>query len=802
MIVLHLTCDRLRKILEQEQANGYRDRAVMGGLDRFLSNFAASNRDLVLPEAQYSTLDARQRGEWVASVLRHLDAGIGPVPDKTPASRKEPEASIFIPESSGRFLEAPVTTVKGIRTALAGKFEKLGIRTVRDLLYFFPNRHADYTRIRRISELYEDEEQTIVATVWQATEKITARRKRLTEAVLGDDTGNVRAVWFNQPYLARKLTPGTRIVVSGKVSVYGHIASFQSPQWEMFEGDDLTHTGRLVPVYPLTAGLAGRTVRRLVKENLDRWLPEAPDFLPAEVRKNAGLLPLSEAIRQAHYPDSLELKERARRRLAFDELLSIQLNVLARKRDRQEETGFALDADLGRLRGFLQSLPFDMTSAQKRALNEVGEDLGKSKPMSRLLQGDVGSGKTVVAAAAMLLAAVNGCQAVIMAPTEILAEQHFDTLCGLFRRAGGAPGMGKPIASFESGLPCPVGAGLLTGSLKDKARQEVVEGIASGRLNILAGTHALIQEGVDFHRLGLCVVDEQHRFGVMQRTRLRRKGESPHLLVMSATPIPRTLALTLYGDLDISVINEMPPGRTPIKTRFLKPEQRQGAYNFLRSQVSSGRQAFIICPLIEESDSIDTKAAVTEYDRLSKSVFPDLRLGLLHGRMSAADKEEVMRAFKKHELQVLVSTPVVEVGVDVPNATVMLIEGADRFGLAQLHQFRGRVGRGEHKSYCLLLAETASVEAGKRLELLAATSDGFLLAEKDLELRGPGEFFGTRQSGLPDLKMAKLTDTALLEIVRREAVRLLKIDPYLTRPEHAALGREAARRWDSGGELN
>jgi ATP-dependent DNA helicase RecG len=543
-------------------------------------------------------------------------------------------------------------------------------------------------------------------------------------------------------------------------------------------------------------------VRKLVKAALDRWLAELADFLPEGIRKRAGLLPLSDAIGQAHYPDSEQAKAQARKRLAFDELFIIQLGVLSRKRDWQEESSNAFDADSGCLEPFFNALPFTLTAAQKRTFAEIQQDLGKSNPMSRLLQGEVGSGKTVVATAAMLLAAANGFQAALMAPTEILAEQHFESICSLLSRASGEAGNGKPCSNYISLLPYPVGVGLLTSGLRESSRRRVHEGIISGEINFVIGTHALIQKGVEFQRLGLCVVDEQHRFGVMQRLELRSKGASPHVLVMSATPIPRTLALTLYGDLDLSILDELPPGRVEIKTKWLNPGQRQSAYDFVRKQVAAGRQAFIICPLIEESEVIETKAATTEYQRLSQAVFSELRLGLLHGRLSSQEKDEVMQRFRSGELDILVSTPVVEVGVDVPNATVMLIEGADRFGMAQLHQFRGRVGRGEHQSYCLLLAETPSAEARERLSLLQRMHNGFALAEEDLRLRGPGEFFGTRQSGLPDLKMARLSDVGLLELARREAVRLFDADPYFQQPEHRLLEREVNLLWGSGGESN
>jgi ATP-dependent DNA helicase RecG len=426
-------------------------------------------------------------------------------------------------------------------------------------------------------------------------------------------------------------------------------------------------------------------------------------------------------------------------------------------------------------------------------------DLQKSRPMCRLLQGEVGSGKTVVATAALLIAAANGYQGAFMAPTEILAEQHFATLCQLLSRVGNQEEE-VYLRSYSGLLPRPLKLALLIGDIRQARKQKLQQSILEGDIDIIIGTHALVQKGLAFHQLGLAVVDEQHRFGVEQRSALREKGFNPHMLVMTATPIPRTLALTLYGDLDISVIDELPPGRQTVKTKWLKPQQRDSAYAFIRRQVVEGRQAFIICPLIEESEAIAAQAAVVEYERLSREVFPDLRLGLLHGRLSAADKDEVMERFRAGELDILVSTPVVEVGIDVPNATVMLVESADRFGLSQLHQFRGRVGRGQEQSYCMLLAENPSEVGRERLDIIESVQDGFRLAEEDLKLRGPGEFFGTRQSGLPDLRMAKLSDVALLEMARSEATNLFQIDPGLEKTEHHLLTRELARVWPKAGE--
>jgi ATP-dependent DNA helicase RecG len=802
---LNQTIESLRKVLKLEQAKGYSDKAVMGGLDRFLRNLSPPDEKLSrLLSLNYSALDTRARERWIKNILGQLDSEerMAPLPPKTITPKQKPLAQ-HARRDKGQSLDTSITSIKGINSSLASKFDKLGVKTVRELLYFFPRRHIDYSQRKLISELEVGVEQTIVATIWEAAQRGPRYRMRTTEAVVGDESGNIRVIWFNQPYLAKKLTTNSRIVLSGRVGEFRGRKVFQSPEWELLESDDLIHTGRLVPVYPLTAGLYPRTVRRLVKGTLDRWLPELTDFLPENVKKSAELLPLTEAIRQAHYPDSELSKGQARKRLAFDELFLIQLGVLAKKRDWQEEgIGNAFNVDSSYLEPFFNFLPFKLTSAQRRILAEIQSDLSKAKPMSRLLQGEVGSGKTVVATAALLLAAANGYQAALMAPTEILAEQHFNTICSLLGKASSEADGGTPVRKFSSMLPHPISVGLIIGGLKESSKQELQERVSAGEINIVIGTHALIQKGVDFRSLGLCVVDEQHRFGVMQRAILRSKGSFPHVLVMSATPIPRTLALTLYGDLDLSVLDELPPGRIEIKTRFLSPEQRQKAYDFVRKQVAERRQAFIVCPLIEESEAIETKAAITEYEHLSTSVFPELRLGLLHGRLNSAEKDEVMQRFRSGELDILVSTPVVEVGVDVPNATVMLIEGADRFGLAQLHQFRGRVGRGQHQSYCLLLAETPSAEAKERLSLLERIRNGFALAEEDLRLRGPGEFFGTRQSGLPDLKMAKLSDVELLELARREAIHLFEADPYLQQPEHRLLVREVSRLWYTEGELS
>jgi len=764
-------------------------------------------RQLHLIDSDYASLTKQQRKQWVDEVLRFLaevergegeksEAKVAPVASK-PSSGTRKSQRIAVKQS----LDSSITVVRGISSAMAARFKKLGVNTVRDLLYFFPHRHLDYSQRKTISQLTQGDEQTIIANVWQAQE-IRLGGRRSTEAIVGDETGNVRIVWFNNPYLAKQLTTNAQVVISGRVSLFNGRHVFESPEWELVGDEDLIHTGRLVPIYSLTRGLRPRQTRKLMKGFMDQWAWQVEDFLSPQLRERCNLLPLPQAISQAHYPEDEAVKDEARVRLAFDELFLLQLGVLGKKRDWQEsQPGGSFTIQRPVLDAFVKSLHFELTPAQQKVLEEILADLQKPSPMSRLLQGEVGSGKTVVATAALLMAAADDYQGAFMAPTEILAEQHFTTISQLLSRVGCEQGEEDYLRSYSGLLPRPLTVALLIGDINQARKQELQQRILGGEVDIVIGTHALIQKGVEFHRLGLAVVDEQHRFGVTQRSALRQKGFNPHVLVMTATPIPRTLALTLYGDLDLSVIDQLPPGRQVVKTKWLKPGQRASGYDFLRRQVAGGRQAFIICPLVEESEAIQAKAAIAEYERLSHQVFPDLQLGLLHGRMSSGDKDKVMRRFRSGKLDILVSTPVVEVGIDVPNAAVMLVESADRFGLSQLHQFRGRVGRGQEQSYCMLLALNPSEVARERLDIIEKVSDGFDLAEEDLRLRGPGEFFGTRQSGLPDLKMAKLSDVGLLELARSEAIKLFETDPGLGKPEHRLLAKELARVWPAeGGE--
>jgi len=686
------------------------------------------------------------------------------------------------PAPRAESLTQPLNAVLKIRAQEWEKLERLGLRTVEDALYYLPRDYYDCRNPVPLNKLRLGMTTTIVGTLQTVNVRKTARNHTIVEAKIADGTAIVRVSWFNQQHVARVLRPhiGQRIAVSGHTELYNNYLQFVPRDYEFPDEDEAIHTGRLVPVYPLTEGLTQRWLRGVIRKALDAALHLVVDPLPPDLRRDHALPPLQEALRAYHMPADEEEKGAATHRLAFDELLCVSIGMLRRKRDWQQGApARPIPHDPDALERFEAELPFALTGAQRRVLRVILGDMARSVPMSRLLQGDVGSGKTVVAAAALLVAAQAGLQGAIMAPTEILAEQH-------------ARSMARVLAPFG------VEVALLTGSVKGPERKRVYAGAADGSISLLVGTHALIQEGVTFDRLALAVVDEQHRFGVEQRGALRQKGYNPHVLAMTATPIPRTLSLTLYGDLDVAVIDERPPGRQPIETSWVPSDAT--AYRVVREQVTAGRQAFVVCPLVEESDKSEARAAVAEQKRLQRDVFPDLSVGLLHGKMKGSEKEAILKRFRDGEIQILVATSVVEVGIDVPNATVMVVQEANRFGLAQLHQFRGRVGRGAEQSYCILLAEGASAVGQQRLQALTATDDGFKLAEEDLRLRGPGEFWGTRQSGVPELTVAGVGDARVIEEARGAAERVVAADPDLTQPAHQLLAARVERFWSRGSE--
>ena len=726
-----------------------------------------------------------------------------PAEYRPPASetRRAAKPSAYQPPP-GLGLDAPVTVITGIGEANAQKLAKLGLGTIEDLLYFFPTRYDDYSALKTINQLEYGEQVTIIGKVASTRKQRLKTGQVIFRAVIEDLSGMIECSWFTTntfvDTLAKQFTEGREVVISGKVSEYMGRLVFQQPTHEPSEQEWVTG-GNIVPVYRLTEGLQPLLLRRVMKRVSEYWSSRVHEYLPDSVRRPLNLMPLNEALREIHFPKDPRVQEQARRRLAFDELFVLQVAIQQQRMRWRGEPAQPLRIGEPTVDRLASAVPFSLTKAQQRAVQRIHEDLGKPFAMHRLLQGDVGSGKTVVAALGMAMTATVGAQSAMMAPTEILAEQHYKSLSRLFEAMG--PVIGEGAETSASPMR-PIQIALLTGSVKGAERKAIYEGLADGSIHVVVGTQALIQEGVEFKNLCFVCIDEQHRFGVEQRTALRQKGKefSPHTLVMTATPIPRTLALTLFGDLDNTILDEMPPGRQPITTHWFSPAERERAYSFVRNQVEQGRQAFVICPLVEESEKVEAKAAVEEHARLQRDIFPKLKLGLLHGRMKPAEKDAVMSAFAAGELNILVSTSVVEVGIDVPNATVMMIEGADRFGLSQLHQFRGRVGRGQHASYCLLIADggkdgkTGSV-VDERLQAIVNTQDGFKLAEKDLEIRGPGEFFGTRQSGDPELRLVNFRDRDLLERAREQAERLTETDPQLTQADHAGLLQKVNAFW-------
>jgi ATP-dependent DNA helicase RecG len=851
--------EKLRKFFRLEHENGYANTAIIGGLAEMLGYWEGEARaDGIQEEViqavvqrlrSYDGLSPQSRADALKGLWKRIGDTYPEAQQKTqqrprpPSGQPQPQAQpqvdssetesprseqprrpeSFPPQNRGEYkprpmpqarsenvpgartsatpaaLDAKLTVLQGVGPRHAETLAKLGLYTLGDVLYYYPRRYNDYSQLKPIKELFYGEQVTVIGTIQSVhTRPIRGGKASVIETIIGDGTGALRLSYFNQPWLANRFKQGDAISVSGKVDQYLGRLVMNSPDWESVEVESL-HTNRIVPVYSLTERINQKWLRNLMRQVVEYWAPTVPDALSESIRNSARIMPLGEALLQVHFPASQDKLKAARERLAFDEIFYLQMGVLRQKRDWKSVDARRFSVSDEWLGARLTGLPFTLTSAQQTALADIRVDLDSGKPMNRLIQGDVGSGKTVVAALAAAMITSNGAppsetsQAAIMAPTSILAEQHYRSFTNFFTESD------SKLPDSQEQAPAPQTIRLLTGDTPEAEKEEIRAGLSNNTIKIIIGTHAVIEPNVQFADLQFVVIDEQHRFGVEQRAELRSKGTNPHLLVMTATPIPRSLALTLYGDLDISVMNEMPAGRQPVNTYVLRPQERERAFTLLRGQIKDGKQAFIIYPLIEESEKIEARAAVDDYETLSKEVFPDLKLGLLHGRMRPAEKDDVMFKFRDKEYNILVSTTVVEVGVDVPNATVMLIEGADRFGLAQLHQLRGRVGRGSDQSYCLLIPTHEDATENERLQAMTESTDGFFLAEKDLQIRGPGEFLGTRQSGYASsLRMASITDVKLIEKARTQAQKLFEQDPDLSQPENTLLAEALGIFWGEG----
>jgi len=695
----------------------------------------------------------------------------------------------------------PVEKIPRVGPAFLKKLHRLGIKTAGQLLYHFPHRYEDFSNLIPISQVKIGGPFCFQGQITDIKNIRTFRKRMmLTQAALQDPTGKLKVMWFNQPYLANTLKKGTFVCLAGKISGKGKSIYLSNPAYEKLPDNfreidfELSHTGRLIPVYPETEGLSSKWLRFIVKPLLLKLKDRIPDFLPPKISKKYDFLAFQEAIWQIHFPDSLELAEKAKKRFGFEELFELSLFVQRERLKLAKEKALAISIDVDLMKEFTKSLPYELTNAQKKSSWQILKDLEKPRPMNRLLEGDVGSGKTVVAAMAALNVAKAGYQSAFLAPTEILAKQHFKTI-------------NEVLKKFKLNVGLITGKESYSGS-KKITRRELLEKVTNKKVDILIGTHAIIQDTtpktsektpIQFNNLALVIIDEQHRFGVEQRAKLcRQKSFIPHLLSMTATPIPRTLSLTVYGDLDLSIIDEMPKGRKKIITKIIQSKDKKATYEFIRRQVKEGRQAFVICPRIEPAKTsaedlggqtlvldarnfswMDVKAVKQEYKKLSEEIFSDLKVEMLHGKMGSQEKEKTMQDFKDKKIDILVSTSVVEVGVDIPNATVMMIEGSEKFGLAQLHQFRGRVGRSDWQSYCFLFTDAPGIVYNRRLRALVNCQDGFELAEKDLAIRGPGDFAGQRQWGIPDLAMSSLSDTILVSKARNDAKEILQEDPQL-----------------------
>lgn len=678
-------------------------------------------------------------------------------------------------------LEKSVQYVKGVGPKKASRLKKLNILTIEDMIYFIPREYDDKSKFKTLRECSIGEKASLKVEVIGNGNIIRPRRNlSILKVPVKDSTHNAYLVWFNQEYLKNRFSIGREIVVNGKINRSGMELQIMNPVFE--EIGEMDKVGTITPIYPLTKGITNNEIIKIIKYIINNYTKEIEEFVPLDLINKYNLVPIKRAIKNIHFPENENMLEKSRKTLSFSELLTLQIGLFSFKDKRSNNIEGIEFRKTPELEAFVKKLPFSLTSAQKKVLNEIEEDMEKKTQMNRLIQGDVGSGKTVMAVLAMYKSVLSGYQSVMMAPTEILASQHFESLYNFF---------------LDYNIKCE----LLVGSLTNKRKEEILQDLKEGKIDILVGTHAVIQEGVEFKNLGLAITDEQHRFGVKQRAMLSKKGKSPDTIVMTATPIPRTLALILYGDLDISIIDELPPGRKKIETYAVGSGMVNRMNEFIKKQILEGRQAYIVSPLIEESETLNLSSAEEIYKDFRDNIFKDFNVGLLHGKMKPKEKDKVMEDFKNNKIQILVSTTVIEVGVNVPNANIIAVYNAERFGLAQLHQLRGRVGRGEYQSYCILVNESNGKIARERMRILERSNDGFEISEKDLELRGPGEFFGTKQHGIPELKVANLiNDMAILKVVQKEAKNIINMDQELKLKKHEKLRERIEKMFISQGE--
>lgn len=785
---------KIQQVLELEKKKGYKNSAVAGGLEKFTEFINRQGLSENIPAKFiaefsdyfqiYSSLSLEERESTIDNFLKLIpEKHVFKHSDSTSKDVEQPS-----PNGQNPALYAQLQSIQGIGNRNVKYFEKLGINNIYQLIRYFPRKYQDFSQLKTINEILYGEEVTLTGVILGDVVNRKSKRGNLliSEGILSDSTGNLKLTWFNQPFIKNQLKSGMPIVVSGKVDMFRGRFTMSSPVWERLNKEQI-HTNRIVPIYPATSGISQRQIRNIIKKNIDFWSNKITEYLPDEILNKESLTPINNALLQVHFPASMDNLENSQKRFAFEEIFFLQLGFLYQKSRVQKQSARNFPYETTLLASRKEKLPYKLTNAQDNAIKIILDDLTNNTPMNRLLQGDVGSGKTVVAKFAVEAIIKGTAQAAILAPTSILAEQHFNTISDLL---------------FESGSAAPDEVAILLGKTNQKEKSKTLSQLSAGKIKCIIGTHALLEDPVIFSNLQLIVVDEQHRFGVNQRNKLKSKGDNPHTLVMSATPIPRSLALTVYGDLDVTTIDEMPPGRLPVRTEIVNSKNRNKAYELIREQINQGFQAFIVYPMIDADEENVHKSAVAEKERLQTKIFPQYKVALLHGKMKPSEKENIMYQFREHQYDILVSTTVIEVGVDIPGVTIIIIESANFFGLAQLHQIRGRVGRNSEESYCILIPESDDAAENKRLQAMVDTNDGFKLADIDLNIRGPGDFLGTRQSGYVDFKFASIADARLIEKCLYHVRNIINSDPLLINSEHLLLREELSNRWPGLIEIN